>query len=493
LLALKLIIKRVKMLSDENIVSSFNNLGKDINLRRTLAIITGKSVLNVLKRAGRGGTALPGLLAHSLDPHILNNLTARLPSGSLVVTGTNGKTTTTRLISTILDQAGLKVVNNRSGSNLIRGLISTLLTESNIQGKIGADIGLFEVDEAAFPLAVGEIAPKTILINNLFRDQLDRYGELDTIRKKWISAIEKLPPNTTLVLNADDPSLAYVSRFAPQGVKVVFYGLDDPHQQLAALPHAVDSARCVVCQAPLIYSAVYISHMGHYRCSQCDFSRPKLDYTARNVTLNGTQGSGFSLENSESLDLNLGIPGLYNVYNAAGAATLALTLGLAPVNIQNGLENFKAAFGRIERVNLPEAKQLLLVLVKNPVGFNEVLRMLTQSQDQKLKLLILLNDLTADGRDISWLWDVDFEILADRVAWGFTGGLRAPDMALRLKYAGVPADLLSAHEDIAEVLDKAIVRLESGETLYVLPTYTAMLKLREVLTKKGLVLPFWEE
>jgi UDP-N-acetylmuramyl tripeptide synthase len=448
----------------------------------------------VLKRTGRGGTALPGLVAHTLDPHILSNLTARLPSGSLVVTGTNGKTTTTRLISTILAQAELKVVNNRSGSNLIRGLTSTLLQQSNFLGKIEGDIGLFEVDEAAFPQAVADIAPKAILINNLFRDQLDRYGELDTIRKKWISAVEKLPANTLLVLNADDPSLGYVSRFAPTGVKVVFYGLDDPQHQLPGLQHAVDSARCVACQAPLIYSAVYISHMGHYRCSNCDFSRPTPHFTARRVTLHGTNGASFNLESSQdSLPLKLGIPGLYNVYNATGAATLALSLGFAPLNIQKGLENFKAAFGRIERVSLPEQKELLLALVKNPVGFNEVLRMLTQSQNQQLKLLIILNDLIADGRDISWLWDVDFEVLADRVEWAFTAGLRAQDMALRLKYAGIAAELLSAQEDIAVTLDKAIARLRSGETLYILPTYTAMLKLREVLAAKGLVLPFWEE
>lgn len=462
-------------------------------MRQTLAIATGKTILEVLQRTGRGGTALPGLVAQRLNPRILSELTARFPGGSAVVTGTNGKTTTTRLFSTILQQAGLKIVNNRSGSNLIRGLISTLLDQAKFSGKLEADVGLFEVDEAAFPQAVTEIGPRIILVNNLFRDQLDRYGEIDTIRKRWIASVEKLPVGTTLVLNADDPSVAYLARFAPEGVRCVFFGLDDPTQTLPELPHAVDAAKCVVCGSIMCYSSVYISHMGHYECTNCDFKRPTPDYLAQNILLQGTSGAQFSLITpDEPITLSLGVPGLYNVYNATGAAAATLTMGIAPENIQRGLAAFKAAFGRIERVALGEEKALLLALVKNPVGFNEVLRMLTTS-DQKLKMLIIINDLTADGRDVSWLWDVDFEVLFGKVEWAVTSGLRGPDMANRLKYAGIEPALLSNEEDIATALKQATDRLSPGETLYVTPTYTAMLQTRQILQKMGMVLPFWEE
>ncbi|MEI7553995.1 MurT ligase domain-containing protein [Candidatus Chlorohelix sp.] len=462
-------------------------------MRQILAITGGKTILEVLRLARRGGTALPGLVAHRLDPHILTGMTARFPGGSALVTGTNGKTTTTRLFSSILSSAGLKTVNNRSGSNLIRGLTSTLLSQASFTGKLEADMGLFEVDEAVFPQATTEIMPRLVLMNNLFRDQLDRYGEIETIRQRWVAAIKKLQPGTFLVLNADDPSVAYLGKFAPEGVRVLYYGLDAPEQSREHLQHAVDASKCIVCATPLQYSAIYISHMGHYRCPNCDFARPVPHFTAREVRLEGTDGSAFVLEFEEQrLDLRVGVPGLYNVYNAIGAATACIALGIAPENIRRGLESFKAAFGRIERISLTQGRTLLLALVKNPVGFNEVLRMLLQSPG-KLRLMALLNDLIADGRDVSWIWDVDFEILQDRVEWLYTGGIRAYDMALRLKYAGVTPALICAEEDISRALDEAIDRLKPNETLYITPTYTAMLQLREILQKKGLVVPFWEE
>jgi lipid II isoglutaminyl synthase (glutamine-hydrolysing) len=452
-------------------------------LRQTLAIATGKLAKEVLRRTGRGATALPGLLATRLDPHILRDLTARLPGGSLMVIGTNGKTTTTRLISTILHHAGLKIVNNRSGSNLVRGLASTVLEQASLGGKLAADMGLFEVDEAAFPSANAEIAPRLILVNNLFRDQLDRYGEVDTIRKRWLESFKKLAPGTTLVMNADDPSLAYLARFVPPGVKVVFFGIDAPALKVETLAHAADSARCILCGAELIYDAIYISHVGHYRCPNCDFRRPDPQFVARDIKLSGTSASHFTLHiPTGELTLTLGVPGLYNVYNAVGAAAATLTLGLAPRHIQAGLAEFKSAFGRIERVSLPDNKQLLLAL-----------RMLTTDPNARLKLLVIINDLDADGRDVSWLWDVDFEILAGHLHRAATSGLRATDMANRLKYAGVEPELLSWQEDIAAALKTAIAALEPGETLYITPTYTAMLQLRTILQKMDLVVPFWEE
>ncbi|HEX2912785.1 MAG TPA: MurT ligase domain-containing protein [Chloroflexia bacterium] len=463
-------------------------------MRQTFAIATGKTLLEILHRTGRGGTAFPGLVATKLDPHILRGLTARLPAGSAMVIGTNGKTTTTRLLATILNRAGLKIANNRSGSNLIRGLTSTLLGQASVTGRLEADMGLFEVDEAAFPQAQREISPRLILVNNLFRDQLDRYGEIDTVRRRWAESFKQLTPGTTLVLNADDPSLAYLARFAPEGVKVVFFGVNSPAQVQPELAHAADAAKCILCGADLVYDAIYISHMGHYYCPNGDFARPTPQYVAREIKLNGTQGSQFVLETPQGqLALELGVPGLYNVYNATGAATAALSLGISERHILQGLAEFKSAFGRIERVALDEGKELLLALVKNPVGFNEVLRMLTTDPAKRLKMLVIINDLYADGRDVSWLWDVDFEILEGRVEWVSTSGLRATDMANRLKYAGLQPDLLSWNEDIGAALQSTIQHMQPGETLYITPTYTAMLQLREILQKMGLVVPFWEE
>lgn len=461
---------------------------------QTVAIATGKTLLEILHRTGRGGTAFPGLVATKIDPNILRDLTARLPGGSAMVIGTNGKTTTTRLFATILETAGLKVANNRSGSNLIRGLTSTLLNQATLTGKLSADMGLFEVDEAAFPQAQAKILPKLILINNLFRDQLDRYGEIDTVRKKWAESIKTLTPGTTLVLNADDPSMAYLARFAPAGVKTVFFGMDHPPLALTKLAHAVDAAKCIVCGANLVYEAIYISHMGHYHCPNCDFKRPEPDFTIKEVALTVDEGSTFTLETPDGpMELKVGVPGLYNVYNAAGASAATLSLGIAPGHVKEGLAKFKSVFGRIERVALGDGRHLLLTLVKNPVGFNEVLRMLTNDPNRKLKMMVIINDLYADGRDVSWLWDVDFEVLADRLDWAQTGGLRATDMANRLKYAGIDPSLITWEEDIAASLKKAVDRLPAGETLYITPTYTAMLQLREILQKMGLVVPFWEE
>jgi UDP-N-acetylmuramyl tripeptide synthase len=463
-------------------------------LRQTLAIATGKTLLEILHRTGRGGTAFPGLVATKIAPHILRDLTARLPGGSAMVIGTNGKTTTTRLFATILETAGVKVANNRSGSNLIRGLTSTLLNQASLRGKLTADMGLFEVDEAAFPQAQAEIQPRLILMNNLFRDQLDRYGEIDTIRKRWAESIKTLAPGTKLILNADDPSMAYLARFAPEGVKTVFFGLDHPPLALAKLAHAVDAAKCIVCGTNMVYDAIYISHMGHYYCPNCDFRRPDPQFVVKEVKLSVSEGSQFVLETPDGpLELKVGVPGLYNVYNAAGASAAALSMGIATGHVTKGLEKFKSVFGRIERIALGEGRHLLLALVKNPVGFNEVLRMLTHDPAQKLKMMVIINDLYADGRDVSWLWDVDFEVLADRLGWVQTGGLRATDMANRLKYAGIDPALISWEEDIAASLKLAMDRLPANETLYITPTYTAMLQLREILQKMGLVVPFWEE
>ena len=461
------------------------------------AVAAGKvagACTRLLRRGG--GTALPGLVAAQVSPQLLRRFTRQLRQGALVVTGTNGKTTTSRMLGAVLETAGWRIIHNRSGSNLIRGLVATLVQASTWQGDLHADAGLFEVDEATIPAALAQIRPRLVLIGNLFRDQLDRYGEVDTVHRQWRAALAKLPAETWVVLNADDPSVAVLARDTP--ARVVTYGIDDPRQALSALPHAADAIRCPLCATPLLYSAVLLSHLGHYRCPQCGFARPAPDVAADAVTLHGTESLALAVRGpGGAFAVDVGVPGFYNAYNALAATAAALALDLPPATIQRGLSRFRAAFGRLERVTAGD-KRLLLALVKNPVGFNEVLRMLFPPgapAEAPRHLLILINDLTADGRDVSWLWDVDFERLAGpgAVATVTTAGLRAPDMANRLKYAGVDPARITVEPALDRALDGALAAVPAGGTLAVLPTYTAMLTFRELLHRRGWVGQFWEQ
>jgi UDP-N-acetylmuramyl tripeptide synthase len=346
-----------------------------------------------------------------------------------------------------------------------------------------------------------------LLLNNLFRDQLDRYGELDAIYSKWRAAVPRLAPSSSLVLNADDPAIAGLAITPNLRARPFTFGINDARYTLEALPHAADSISCPRCNSRLAYSMILLSHLGHWRCPNCGLQRPAPDVAATSVRLNGTESSLVSLSTpAGSLDVTVRVPGLYNVYNALAASAAALAFGVPLECIKTGLESFTAAFGRIERVSVPGpgGKSLLMALVKNPVGFNEVLRMLFPLEGMEGKadasprhLLIIINDLIADGRDVSWLWDVDFEVLAaspQRVASVYVSGIRAADMAVRLKYAGVDHSIIRTEASQEAALDAAVESLPAGETLYVLPTYTAMLDFRKLLHTKGWVQSrFWED
>ncbi|MDQ5825303.1 MAG: MurT ligase domain-containing protein [Chloroflexota bacterium] len=474
------------------------------------AVAAGKASALATRLMGRGGgTALPGLVAHTIYPSVLRALTSQLPEGSLMVTGTNGKTTTSRMLGSILEAAGLDPLHNRSGSNLERGLVSTMVDAATPAGGLPGSLraGLFEVDEAALPNVISAIRPRVALFNNLFRDQLDRYGEIDTVYRKWRDALPAMRPRSTVVLNADDPAIAALTLAPDLRAKVFTFGIDDPRYALDALPHAADSISCPRCNSRLEYSLILLGHLGHWRCPECGLERPTLDVGAKQVKLNGTESSELHLETpSGPMQVTLHVPGLYNAYNGLAAVSAALAFGVAPQYIKEGLDRFTAAFGRIERVSIPNSddNSLLMALVKNPVGFNEVLRMLFPLEEREgfspaapKHLMIVINDLFADGRDVSWLWDVDFEILSANP--GMVGrvqvsGIRAGDMAVRLKYAGVDPQLISINVEIPGALEEAIRALRAGETLYVLPTYTAMLAFRKMLYEKGWVQnQFWEQ
>jgi UDP-N-acetylmuramyl tripeptide synthase len=501
-----------------------------ISLRRAAAIAAGKTagLASRVLRAG-GGTTLPGVVARRIAPDILRYLSAALPGGVVVVGGTNGKTTTTRMIAAILAADGQRVLHNRAGANLVTGLTATALGGSTLAGRVRADLGLFETDEAALPRALDETQPRLVLLHNLFRDQLDRYGEVDTIASAWRAALEQLPASTTVLLNADDPAIAALGDRLP--LQVRYYGLEDTRQAGHGATHFADSQFCRRCGAPYDYSATFYAHIGHYACPRCGLSRPVPHFRLERLELAGTTGgrlfvsfptdlpklgarTGAASSPTERgyIEIRLPLPGLYNALNALAATATGLLLGVQPARIRGTLESFSAAFGRIERVDAG-GKPMLLALIKNPVGASETVRMLVgdqglgigdwesaqyispnpQSPIPSLHLLIAINDKHADGTDVSWLWDADFERLAGHVAGAVVSGTRAADMAVRLKYAGVAPDTLAIEPDLVRALDLALERLPAGATLYALPTYTSMLELRAELARRGWVRPFWED
>ena len=467
--------------------------------RLVAALAAAKVAGAGIRRVGRGGgTAAPGLVADRIDPELLRKLAARLDRGAIVVAGTNGKTTTSRMVADILEADGLRVAHNRSGSNLVRGVVSALAERASVGGNPRADAAVIETDEAAFPEIVRLLQPRVILLNNLFRDQLDRYGELNTIATKWRTALERLPAATTVVVNGDDPTLAAIS----EGIAArrVAFGLDDPNPlfHLAAVPHAADATVCRACGRDLAYATLYSAHLGDWRCDGCGRRRPELDVVGRGIVLEGVDALRVTVERRgdrpASLPLRVAVPGLYNVYNTVAAVAATSTFGVPDAAIGRATADFRSAFGRIERVSF-RGRTIVMALVKNPVGFNETLRMLTVGTGGlDVPTLIAINDLTADGRDVSWLWDVDFELLATGDGPLYTTGLRGTDMANRLKYAGVPAARLHPLEDdLARGLQAFVEQVPEGQVGYVLPTYTAMLGLRRTLADLGAVESFWRQ
>ena len=458
-------------------------------IRTALAVSIGKLARQVLTRFGRGATALPGLVALAVDPGVLRSLTASLEHGAVCVSGTNGKTTMSRMLSDIVRAAGWSPVHNRSGSNLDRGLVAALLADSTWTGAPRGNVGILEVDEATLPRVLGRLAPRVVVITNLFRDQLDRYFEIDALAKRIAAAVAELPATTTLVLNADDPIVAQLAD-GHRG-PVTYFGVDDPKAGGTIAQSISDATRCPRCRAPLQYRRVVLAHIGDWSCSACGFRRPERDIAASAVELSAAATTIRIAGASEALDaVTVPLPGLYNAYNALAALAAARVFGIGLPTATRALASFRPAFGRLEIVEA-DGRTLRLLLVKNPAGFNAAIGALLET-GRRPRLLAALNDRDADSRDVSWIWDADFESLAPHVEHAVVTGLRSRDLAVRFKYAGVDASRVEVVDGWKDALLRAISGAAPGDEVVVVATYTAMLALREALADLGHVGRFWE-
>lgn len=430
-------------------------------------------------------------------------MAASIPNGCVLVTGTNGKTTSTRILASAARAAGLEVITNPEGSNLLSGIATSLLVRANSLGTLtvpDSAVGIFEVDEGAFAAAIETLSPRIVVITNLFRDQLDRYFEVDFVARLWQRALHRLPASATVVLNADDPQVAHLGEGLD--AKVVYFGLDDRQWGRPGLEHAADSRRCPRCGRDLLYELSFYAHLGHYACSACGWRRPDARFSAWKVELRGVEGSQSQLSTpAGDRLLDLPLAGLYNACNAFAAAAAASCLGVDADLVQSAAHGTRGAFGRLEHVAVGD-RRAVLVLVKNPSGFNQALRLVLSGGGQE-RLLLGLNDNGPDGRDVSWIWDVDLEMCRGHIGSLMVCGQRANDLALRFKYAGIDTVTgeaaaddeagLPRDEDVCAAFFTAIEQTPPGETLYVLATYTALWTLRRELVRLGHLSPFWRQ
>jgi UDP-N-acetylmuramyl tripeptide synthase len=423
-----------------------------------------------------------------MAPDAISRLGSRLHDGATIVSATNGKTTTAGMIAAALRAAGRDPVHNRAGSNMTWGVATALLEQHG-------DEGLFEVDEAWLPQVAAELNPRLVVLGNLFRDQLDRYGELEHLADEWAAAVAEHAGASEFALNADDPLIADLGRDRELNRRpgVTYFGIEDASQAIPEFQHAFDAKHCRRCGAPYEYERAFVGHLGHYRCPSCGADRPAPDVAATRIELEGMRGSRIRVRGPDGeAELHLPLPGLYNVYNALAALSAALRLGLSLPDAARALESMRAVFGRVETVPVA-GKDLSILLIKNPAGANEVLRTILLEAGSHgaptLDLWVALNDRIADGRDISWVWDADFELLAGHVRHVTCAGTRAPEMAVRLKYAGIETNVIDVDPAIPQSIDRAVDRADGR--LFALPTYTALLELRTLLSKRGLAREYW--
>ncbi len=454
-----------------------------------VAILVTKFTIWTLRLFNRGGTSLPGKVALKIYPDILAELSDKFRI--IMVTGTNGKTTTCRIAAGILEQSGIRYVTNKSGANLTSGITTTLISALTVTGKAMVRTALLETDEAAFKKITPKLKPEVCIVTNFFKDQLDRFGELYTtlnsVREGIIGS-----PETVLILNADDSLCASLGKGLDN--PVIYFGIAPDVYPEANMNSNNDAAFCINCSTRYDYSSVTFAHLGHFKCPNCGYERPEAQVECTQVLGYDNLSSTIEVKMPDmKFSVKLALPGLYNIYNAMAGAALGDYLDLDEKGLIHVLEGFECGFGRMESVEVMD-REIKLILVKNPTGYNQVIKYLL-TQKKHCVVALLLSDKLADGTDISWIWDVEFEILTfmqDRIRAFHVSGVRAEDMAVRLKYAGINQHNIKIEHDSNKLIDNIINDAGEHETIYVLPTYTAMLEIRKVLKHRFKLKDFWK-
>ena len=454
-------------------------------MRVFFALLACKITKSILRLLGRGGTALPGRAALRLCPDILGVLAKRVRT--IVVTGTNGKTTSARIVEQALSEAGVSYFANRSGANLIQGIVAEYASHARLSGAPKCDYAVIECDEGALRAVSGYVSPAVILVTNVFSDQLDRFGDvrntLEAIRAGIAAA-----PDAAVCLNADCSLCSTLADGIPE--RVVWYGCDVPVYKTPAADLS-DAPRCIRCGAGLDYSYRTYGHLGGFSCPDCGYSRLGADVAVTDILRRTPDGTEIVLSmGGVNYDAFVNAPGGYNIYNAAGAAAVCEALSLGADVAVRALGSFRCGFGRMEKLDLGGVSARM-ILVKNPAGANQALSFASELDDDAL-LVFALNDLTGDGTDVSWIWDADFGrllALGDRLRGVICSGRRADEAALRMKYAGIPADRLSVIADYDALI--AAMTAQAAPVV-ILPTYSAMMELRGRLAARFGLSGFWE-
>ncbi len=474
-----------------------------MNLKQLISIFISKLTIKVLRLLRRGGTTLPGKLAFKIYPGILRAIARNFEV--IMVTGTNGKTTTTRIIEEILKNNNVDYITNKSGANLLSGITTIFIQAVTLTGKPKHRVALIESDEAAFNQVTKHLQPKAVVVTNFFRDQLDRYGELYSTLNAVKSGLERIDNSTTLILNADDSMCASLGRDTQK--QVLYYGVspetdtgNNSGNSSGGGDINTDAIFCINCKSKYEYTNHIYGHLGGFYCTNCGYKRPAAHLECTGIQEAGSSYTTISWRSVPPLShqeqqytTRINLPGLYNVYNAMAAAACGLALNYSTETVISAMQSFECGFGRMESISVGD-KTIKLILVKNPTGFNQVLNFLTLD-DKQLNAAFLINDNLADGTDISWLWDVDFEQLnkvSDRIGNLFTSGVRGEDMAVRLKYSGLDIRKIRIIKDYQLLLERGLEQTPAGGVFHILPTYTAMLDIRGILTKKYNLKEFWK-
>jgi len=456
-----------------------------MKLKVMMAVCVCKMTRTLIRLLGRGATNMPGRAAQKICPDLLKYLAADVTT--IIVTGTNGKTTTSRMLEQTLKDSGVDFFCNKSGANLLNGVTTEFAVNASLTGKPKHPYALIESDEAAFKLIGKYTDPKCVLVTNVFRDQLDRYGEITHTLNNIKIGLEN-SPHAAVCLNADCSLTASLKESIPN--EIIFYGVNGPIYK-ERVREASDAPYCIHCKHEYTYEYITFGHLGKYHCDNCGYSRPEPDIAVSRTIVSDATHSEIEIDvRGTKYQATIDLPGGYNIYNGVAAVTVADTLGLSVDTAIGALRTFECGFGRMEKFMLGDT-QTRMILIKNPAGCNQVLNFLGNISEDSL-FVVCLNDNYADGTDISWIWDVDFEVLSkvgDRLTGILVSGIRADDMAMRFKYAGIPAEKIKVIKDYEKLIDE----FTSQEApVYIMPTYTAMMDLRAIVSKKYGYKNFWE-